>query len=263
MVPTQARRWSTFGLVVLTTPSVARSVQVPTRYRIDQQLTQEVDGSAAGQGKQTLSFQTSSFITVSLTDSAGGKAMRVVVDSMKGDSATPIPAAVLDSAKGTAYKSFISKDGRPGRLEPASATQAAAQVQGLLSDFFPWVRAGIRPGQTWADTSVTATGDGADTVTVRRVVNYRAAPPEPQQPRKSVRVATDFTSEVAGSQATPSGPARLEGSSNGKGSYLVSPEGLYMGGEWELSSALTLSASFTPHPVPINLRQTTKVSAIK
>lgn len=263
MMPSQPLRWSAFGAVLLAAPAVARSAQVPTRYRIDQTLTQEVDGSAAGQGKQTLSFKTSSFIKVSLTDSAGGKVMRVVVDSMKGDSTTPIPPAVLDSVKGAAYRAYISKDGRPGRLEATNASPAAAQVQGLLSDFFPWVRAGIRPGEAWADTSVTTTGAGSDTVTVRRIINYRAVPPEPKQPAKSIRVATDYTSQVAGSQPTPSGSARIEGSGNGKGSYLVSPEGHYLGGEWELSSALQLSASFTPKPVPISLRQTTKVSAIK
>ena len=159
--------------------------------------------------------------------------MRVVVDSMKGDSSTPIPPAVLDSVKGAVYRAYISKEGRPGKLEATSGTSAASQVQGLLSDFFPWVRAGIRPGQSWADTSVTTTGEGADTVTVRRVTNYRAVPPEPKQPAKSIRVATEYSSQVAGSQPTPSGSARIEGNGSGKGSYLVSPEGHYLGGEWE------------------------------
>ena len=249
--------------MLVAAPAVARSAQAPTRYRVDQVLTQEVDGSAAGQGKQTLSFKTSSFISIALTDSAGGKIMRVVVDSMKGDSSTPIPPAVLDSVKGAVYRAYISKEGRPGKLEATSGTSAASQVQGLLSDFFPWVRAGIRPGQSWADTSVTTTGEGADTVTVRRVTNYRAVPPEPKQPAKSIRVATEYSSQVAGSQPTPSGSARIEGNGSGKGSYLVSPEGHYLGGEWEVSSALQLSGSFAPQPLPINLLQTTKVSAIK
>lgn len=239
------------------------TTQTTTRYRIDQTLSQEVDASSAGQGKQSLVFHTTSFITVTLRDSAGGKAMRVVVDSMLGDSTTPIPRAVFDSARGTAYRSFVTREGRPGRLEAASATPAAAQVQGLLSDFFPWVRAGLRPGESWADTTVATTGDGADSVTVRRVTNYRAGAPEPKQPRKAVRVATDYTAAVAGSQPTPNGPARIEGTGSGKGSYLVSADGQYLGGEWELSSALRMSAEFTPQPVPISLRQTTRVSTIK
>jgi hypothetical protein len=243
-------------------PAVARA-QAPTRYRIDQSLTQEVDGTSAGQGKQSIAFKTSSFVTVSLKDSTGGKAMRVVLDSIKGDSTTPIPPAVLDSVKGSVYTAFISKEGRPGRLEASDASTTASQIQGLLSDFFPWVRAGIRPGQAWADTTVTSTGEGADTVTVKRVINYRALPPQPKQPPKSIRVATDYSSQVAGSQPTPKGSAKIEGSGTGTGTYLVSPEGQYLGGEWELASALKLSASFAPQPLPISLRQTTKVSTIK
>lgn len=256
-------RWTALGALVLASPAAVGATQVLTRYRIDQSLSQEVDGTDAGQGKRTLAFKTSSFVTVSLTDSAGGKAMKVVVDSIQGDSTTPIPAAVLDSVKGAVYSAFVSKEGRPGTLQAPEGSPAASQVQGLLSDFFPWVRPGIRPGQAWADTSVNTTGEGVDTVTVKRVINYRAVPPEPKQPPKSIRVATDYSSEVAGSQPTPSGSARLEGSGKGSGSYLVSPEGKYLGGEWELASALKLSASFAPQPVPISLRQSTKVSAIK
>ena len=77
---------------------------VTMRYRIDQSLTQEVDATAAGQGKQALTFKTRSFVTVTLTDSAGGRSMRVVVDSMQGDSTTPIPATVFDSARGAVFQ---------------------------------------------------------------------------------------------------------------------------------------------------------------
>lgn len=262
MSPSQPLRWTALGALVFAVP-VVRPAQSPARYRVDQTLTQEVDATSAGQGTQSITFTTSSFIRVTLTDSAGGQALRVVVDSMRGDSITPIPPAVFDSVRGAVYLAFVNKEGRPGQLEPADPTPAAAQVQGLLSDFFPWVRRGLRSGQSWTDTSVVTTGEGADSVTVRRVTKYRAGPPDPKQPRNSLRVATDYTSEVAGSQATPNGPARIEGTGTGKGSYLVSAEGRYLGGEWELSSALRLSAEFTPQPVPITLRQTTRVSPIQ
>jgi hypothetical protein len=255
-------RWTTLGAVAITLPAL-RPSQPVTRYRIDQSLAQEVDGSAAGQGRDSLRFSAVSFVTVTLADSAGGRTMRVVVDSMRGDSTSPIPAAVFDSARGAVYGTFVSRDGRPGQLRAASPTSASLQVQGLLADFFPWVRAGLRAGQAWADTTVVSTGTGPDSVTVRRVTNYRAGTAAGRQPRNSLRVATDYTSEVAGSQPTPNGPARIEGTGTGKGSYLVSSDGHYLGGEWELSSSLRLTADFTPKPVPIALRQTIRVSTIK
>jgi hypothetical protein len=233
------------------------------KYRIDQSLSQEIDATAGGGAKQRISFNTSSFITVILADSSGGKAMRVVVDSVRGDSATPIPAAVLDSARGAEFHGFIEQSGKPLGLEPIAGSSPAAQIQGLLSDFFPWVRAGLKVGDSWADTTAKVNGVGADSVTVRRVSAYKASANETRGSRKAVRVTEDFTSSVAGTQPTPGGPARIEGSGSGKGAYYVGSDGRYLGGDWQQRSSLKISGSFAPEPVPITIVQTTKVTALK
>jgi hypothetical protein len=234
-----------------------------TKYRIDQSLSQEVDATAAGGAKQSISFNTSSFITVILADSAGGKAMRVVVDSVRGDSATPIPAAVLDSARGAEFRGFIEKSGKPLGLEPITGTSAAAQIQGLLSDFYPWIRAGLKVGDSWVDTTAKVNGVGADSVTVRRVSAYKASANATRGTRKAVRITEDFTSSVAGTQPTPGGPARIEGSGNGKGDYYVGSDGRYLGGDWQQQSSLKISGSFAPQPLPITIVQKTKVTTLK
>ena len=231
------------------------------KYRIDQTLNQEIDATGAGAGKQVIRFTTTSYLTVRLTDSAGGKAVRAVLDSMKGDSAAPIPSSVMDSARGGEFRSYLERSGRPGHLV-AAGNPAAAQVQGLLSDFLPWIRPGFKVGESWADTSVATTGEGADTVTVRRVVTYKATGNEGQGARKAVRIATSHTSEVNGSQPTPQGSAKISGTGTGSGSYLVSSDGRYLGGQWEITSALQLSGSFSPQPVPITITQSTKVSIL-
>jgi hypothetical protein len=187
----------------------------------------------------------------------------VVIDSMKGDSATPIPAAVMDSARGGEFRAFLDRSGKPSPLTPTGASPAAAQVQGLLSDFFPWVRPGFKVGEAWADTSVNTTGAGSDTVTVRRVTTYKAAANETRGATKAVKITADHTSNVGGSQPTPQGPAKIEGAGSGSGAYFVSPDGRYLGGEWQLRSALQLSGSFAKEPVPITVTQTTKVTAVR
>jgi hypothetical protein len=234
-----------------------------TRYRIDQSLTQEIDATAAGGAKQKIAFTTSSFITVKLSDSAGGRVMRVVVDSLRGDSAVPIPAAVLDSARGAEFRGFVERTGKPSGLEPLRTNPAAAQIQGLLSDFFPWIKAGLKVGDSWADTTAKTNGTGTDSVTVRRVSAYKAAASETWNTRKAVRITEDFTSSVAGTQPTPNGPARIEGTGSGKGSYYVSPDGRYLGGDWQQQSSLAISGSFAKQPLPITIVQKTKVTALK
>jgi hypothetical protein len=68
---------------------------------------------------------------------------------------------------------------------------------------------------------------------------------------------------VSGSQPTPNRPARIEGTSTGRGIYFVSPDGQYLGGDWQLQSALKISGSFANEPLPITIKQTTKVTALK
>jgi hypothetical protein len=234
-----------------------------TKYRIDQSLSQEIDASAAGGARQKLAFTTSSFVTVTLADSAGGKAMRVVVDSVRGDSATPIPPAVLDSVRGVAFQGFVQRSGKPSGLTPVSSVSAASQIQGLLSEFFPWTRPGLKVGDSWVDTTAKTSATGTDSVTVRRVSAYKAAASESRDRRKAVRVTENFTSSVAGTQPTPSGPAKLEGTGRGSGAYFVGTDGRYLGGSWQQQSSLKISGAFAPQALPITIVQTTKVSTIK
>ena len=91
----------------------------------------------AGGAKQRIAFSTTSFVTVSLADSAGGKSIRVVVDSVKGDSATPIPAPVLDSARGAEFRGFVDKSGKPSGLTPYSARRCRRSDSGTAERLFP------------------------------------------------------------------------------------------------------------------------------
>jgi hypothetical protein len=261
-MPTYLGGWGAMAAATLALP-VFLAAPVTAKYRVDQRLTQEVDASAEGQGKQTLRFTTSTFVTVTLNDSAGGRTMRVVIDSVKGDSSAPIPPAVMDSARGGEFRAFVSKAGKPSPLTPTGTSPAAAQVQGLLADFYPWVRAGLKVGDAWADTTVNTTGAGSDTVTVRRITSYKAAASESRGNVRAVRITTEHSSDVAGVQPTPQGPAKIQGTGGGTGAYYVSPDGRYLGGEWQLHSSLNLSGTFAKQPVPITVTQTTTVTAVR
>ncbi len=145
------------------------------------------------------------------------------------------PCSTAPAARSSAASS--RKSGKPLGLKPITGTSAAAQIQGLLSDFFPWIRAGLKVGDSWVDTTAKVDGVGADSVTVRRVSAYKASANETRGSRKAVRITEDFTSSVAGTQPTPSGPARIEGSGRGKGDY-------YVGGRRPLSGRRLAAAVF-------------------
>ena len=175
--------------------------------------------------------------------------MRVVIDSMKGDSTTPIPAAVLDSARG-AVPGVRQPRGQAAPLTPTGTSPAAAQVQGLLSDFFPWVRAGFKVGEAWADTVGQHHRRRRPTRSPSAESPTTGGGQRDPGGRRAVRITDRSHLEGRGHPADPAGPAQIEGTGNGKGSYFVSPDGRYLGGEWELHSALTLTGAFAKQPVP-------------
>ena len=107
-----ARFFACTAVAALAAATPASLAPVTAKYRVDQTLTQDIDASAAGKGKQSISFTTSSFVTLTLTDSTGGKSVRIVVDSMRGDSSAPVPTAVFDSAKGAECHAFLSASGK-------------------------------------------------------------------------------------------------------------------------------------------------------
>jgi hypothetical protein len=92
---------------------------------------------------------------------------------------------------------------------------------------------------------------------------YKATGNETRGSRKAVVITENFTSSVAGTQPTPGGPARIEGSGSGKGSYYVASDGRYLGGTWQHRSSLKISGSFAPEPLPITITQVTKVTTLK
>ena len=121
----------------------------------------------------------------------------------------------------------------------------------------------MKVGERWADTTSRSTVVGTDTVTVKRIVAYQAAASDKRDSQKAIRITSDYSSSVAGTQPTPNGPARLEGGGKGTGTYFVTPDGRYLGGDWELHSAMKISGAFTDQPLPITITQMTKVTALK
>jgi hypothetical protein len=188
--------------------------------------------------------------------------MRVVLDSIRGDSATPIPAAVFDSVRGAVFQGFVEKSGKMGGLTPPSGNSAAGQVQGLLSEFFPWIKVGVKVGDSWTDTIAKVNAVGSDSVTVRRISSYKATGNQTWNSKKAVRITEDFTSSVAGTQPTPNGPARIEGGGSGQAAYYIGTDGRYLGGDWQQQSSLKISGSFAPEPVPITIVQKTKITPL-
>ena len=98
-------------IVLLLAVATATSAPVTMKYKIVQKTESKVDLSGFGQGEQIQNQDATWFVTASYTDSAGGKVLHAVLDSVRLEGGMiPIPPAAIDSAKGTAYHGFLDAD---------------------------------------------------------------------------------------------------------------------------------------------------------
>jgi len=232
-------------------------------YKIDQSSSQEVDATAAGGPKQTISTHLAAYVTVTLTDTTGGRTAHVVVDSVRTDTGSVIPQAMLDSMKGSAYHGLLGANGKVGAFKPMKENDANSPITGMLNGFFPRVKAGVKSGDAWTDTSEVNNAVPNGQLTKRTVTNYKAGASEPREGAKATRIDAAFSSSLAGSQETPGGTATIEGTGTGTATQYVAPDGRYLGGTSSETSQLSVSGAFAPAPIPVHIKQTTTVTVVK
>jgi hypothetical protein len=255
--------YKALGLGALAISGAAAAKPTTAHYRVDQTIEQVLDASAIGGTQQHQRFTVSTYVTITLTDSAGGKALHAVVDSMRGDSTAPVPQAVLDSARGTALHGFVGAGGRLDTVSTVRETPLAPQLTGVVRQLFPKVRPGVKVGDGWADTTEATSPAGGGSMAIKRITNYKATGSESRGGVKATKIETTFTATVNGTQQTPNGPANIEGTGTGNEAYYLGPDGLYLGGTSTQNSKLTISGKFAPKPLPVTLTESFTVSTLK
>src|SRR5262249_28028744 len=85
---------------------------ITTHYRVETKTETTVDLSGVGQPNQQVNLGVVSWIAVTLSDTAGGRVVHVVVDSLKYDGgAAQLTQASVDSARGGTVHAFIDGKG--------------------------------------------------------------------------------------------------------------------------------------------------------
>ncbi len=146
-----------FSLVLLASMLAPQGPTGPTlHYKFESKATTSVDLSAMGQGTQSMDMGSAIWFAVTMSDSAGGRIARVVIDSGKVDAgqlAAMLPDSMLRVKPGAVMRLFVLN----GKVTPLGGIEnvgmAGAQLlPGLQMMFpsFPVSRAKV--GATWADT---------------------------------------------------------------------------------------------------------------
>ena len=123
-----------------------------------------MDLSVVGAPNQVTNLDLNAWVVMTLTDSAGGKVVHVIVDSLKMETTIPQhSAATADSAKGgddpRVRRSHRATSRTSRRRQPV--TRCSPRCRAWSTRCFPGSRPAAKAGDHWVDTTeVTNSGRG-------------------------------------------------------------------------------------------------------
>jgi hypothetical protein len=128
------------------------------RYRLDLVLTQAVDLTSAGQGELKSDVTSTAFVTVTMSDTTGGRLAHVVIDSLtvvgNGPLAGQFSQALADALKGESLHGYIVDGKLQGAAKPSvDANPTLNLVMPVMNALFPGVGARAATTQSWSDTT--------------------------------------------------------------------------------------------------------------
>jgi hypothetical protein len=244
--------------LVLPAPHAASTT---TRYKVAQRISQEVDATALGGGKQGFVVKTTSFVQLTLTDSASGRSIKVVIDSITADSLPPgAPADMLTKAKGAVVTGFVDAKGKVSNVK--SATDAGGlSITSLVNQLLPPLRMPLKVGDAWTDTTEAAAGSGGS-MTTKTVTNFKVTGSEVKNGVKASKVDGAFSSAIAGTQETPGGSADIEGTGTGTSTYYIGPDGRFLSGQSTSTSNLNVTLAAQGATLPLVLTQAVNITPL-
>jgi hypothetical protein len=232
---------------------------VTTKYRIQQLTEQEVDLTAAGQGKQHRRNSSSLFVSITLSDSATGRVAHFVVDSAVGDSGTtPDIKASLDSLRGQAFHAFLDH-GKVASIKPMREGQATTSASALILALTPRVKADTKVGAAWTDTTDVTNEIPSGNMTVRTVTNFKASGNETRDGVKALKVDAASSSAMTGEQAG----SKIEGTGSATATYYMAPDGRLVGATSNSNSTLAITTPQLPDPIPLTIKGSLTITLIK
>jgi hypothetical protein len=239
-------------------------VPAPIQYRIEQQVETLIDLSVFGQGEQTQTQSFTWFTTVSLSDSAGGHLLHVILDSIQADlGIAQVAPASYDSARGIEFHGFLDDWGRLNSLTaPTNGGLFSGLFEAQVKSLFPRVKPNAREGESWTDTLMIDTKTPQGTMNVVTITAFQLGGLETQAGAQAIRVDASFTMTTMGKLQTPAGSADLAGQGSGTGSYYLAGDGYLVGSTSLGTGDALMTGGFAPVPIPIRITTSVTVARI-
>lgn len=250
--------------VLLVAAATVVSAPTTTRYRIEQKTESKVDLTGFGQGEQIQSQGSVWFISITYTDSAGGRVVHVVVDSLRVDGGMmPVPQATIDSAKGTTFHGFLDGESRLKSLTPSQSSLLISQFESTLKMLHPSVKRSATAGTRWIDTVDVSTKSTQADLTSSTVRNFVMGGAEAFEGTPATRLNVETLTSIKGTLETPGGTAGMAGAGPGTGAYYLASDGRLVGGTSTSQVEALVTLASAPAPIPVKTTTTTTVSVLK
>jgi hypothetical protein len=223
------------------------------------------DLSSVGQPEQVTHVITSSFVTLTGNDSAGGRSVKLVIDSIRLDSVSgqPMSQAAFDSARGVWVAGWVGPDGVLSGIVTDGPRGAAATT--ILRALLPKVSNRARVGERWTDTtSVEGSGDGMLAgATTRRITNWAISGEETVGGVRARKVESAFSQTISGAIESPNGPMQIDGTGTGTALTLLAADGRHFGGNVSVSLTLSISLAQLPEPIPVTVTTSSIITPVR
>jgi len=236
-----------------------------TKYRLESSVEQAVDLSSIGQPEQRFTVTQVAVFSIALTDSAGGQAMHVTIDSVNGTGTGGPPPAALDSIRGAWIHGFRSGDGAT-TIQSASneSSDVLSQLKQSIQTFFPRIRGPVKTGDRWVDTTEVRSQSTSRTLTSTIVTSYVAAGEESFADVAALRLDATVSTQGKGTVANPQlGEMTLTMEETATAVFFVSADGRYLGGRSTGTAHAALSAPMLPASLPLTITRETKISVVE
>lgn len=191
-------------LAVIIMPTPPPAPPAPIHFRIVSKTTTDIDLSAVGQPAMTMVMTVSGFVSVTMTDTVGGKLANITVDSSTFDAgvfAAQMPPEMTASSQGTVFHVYLV-NGKPSA--PITATPVSVQAAQLVPGI-ELLLGNMRPtklAESWVDTTKSDTTMAEGSAATTRVTTWTA------KAGANGRIQMDGT--WTGTTTVGAGPMKLE-----------------------------------------------------
>lgn len=152
--------------------------KAPQRYRVDVKIEQVVDLSSAGMSEMRSSATSTSYVTLTVSDTTGGSLMHLVIDSVKVSTVgqqfdMTFNQTMADSLKNQFFHAYIVNGRSDGPAKPSVENNPVISlVAPAVSALYPGIGDKANQGDKWSDTTRSETSTAQGTQNTSQIVDW-------------------------------------------------------------------------------------------